>query len=110
MANIYTGRIRNVSEWIESTSTSSREGYVATSFISAEGETNGLSINIEYTFRKFFSENKYNKNDLDSACDYYNIGAISWDEIIKYEEGLNQAISDRISSYIALRDKIAEEK
>lgn len=50
MTNIYTGRIRNVSEWIGYTGYDADRGGIATSFISTEGETKGLSINIIYSF------------------------------------------------------------
>lgn len=50
MSNIYKGIIRNVSEWIESSSSSSHSGYVAVGFISTDGKTKGSSIQINYEF------------------------------------------------------------
>jgi len=48
MSNIYTGRIRNVSEWRDYSG--SHNGYVAVGFISTEGETKGLLIQVSYRF------------------------------------------------------------
>lgn len=44
-----------------------------------------------------FTGKEYDGNDLNSACQFYSIAAENWNEIIRFENGFNQAIEQSAS-------------
>lgn len=47
--------------------------------------------------KKEFSRNNYDGDDLNSACNFYRIGALNWCEILRFEDGANKVLDFLLS-------------
>lgn len=72
-------------------------------------EITSLLSKLEAEARKKQTNRKnYDGNNLESASDYYEIGAKTWDEVIRYENGYNQALSDILSLLQSYKSKLTD--